>query len=378
MKYYMAKTITAFVPGTVCNLRCKYCYVGQCVDETHSVPTKFNYPIHTMIAAFSPERIGGIANIVVISAGETLLSNSIILFIHGLLKQGHIVEVVTNLTLSNRVDELLNLDSQYLKRLIVKGSLHWTELKRLSMVDIYFNNMTKIIQAGGSSYPFVTLSQEHYEAIDEIRATCLERIGALPHCSPQVQFRAKDDINKGGEFECSPKLTPSFKETVKNKLDSKVFELCARFIDIHPRELYCFAGKYSYSVYLDTGMIGKCHGCESSGNFFENLNTKIELTPIGRDCKISSCGLQYNFIAQGLLAGYDNIPRYSELLYRKGLFTDEVMEILSKRYRAPFDEITFNIDEVDKKNRGVSTKNAFIDIKSYIHRRVSRFFSTQN
>lgn len=92
------KTITVYVPGSQCNLRCEYCYVSQCLDESHIEKASFMYPLEHMIKSFDPKRIG-IANITVIGRGETLLPKEVVPFIKGLLSYGHWVEVVTNLTL---------------------------------------------------------------------------------------------------------------------------------------------------------------------------------------------------------------------------------------------------------------------------------------
>src|SRR5574344_2114786 len=91
-------TITAYIPGDICNFRCNYCYISKCCDEDHMDKGEYKYPLQTMVDAFSPKRLGGIADIVVIGGGETLMSENVVPFIHGLLKQGHVVELVTNLT----------------------------------------------------------------------------------------------------------------------------------------------------------------------------------------------------------------------------------------------------------------------------------------
>lgn len=63
-------TITANVPGTMCNLRCDYCYISSCVDESHLIKPEYDFSLETMIKAFSPKRLKGLAEITVISGGE--------------------------------------------------------------------------------------------------------------------------------------------------------------------------------------------------------------------------------------------------------------------------------------------------------------------
>ena len=139
--------ITAEVTGSLCNFDCSYCYRKGQSDYDKNIKPTFDYSVEHMLKAFSKERIGGIAYICVIGGGETLIPDEIVPFIKGLLKEGHIVEVVTNLSLKNRIDELLQAPAEDLKRLLVKGSLHYTELKRLKKVDLFFDNMNQIGRA---------------------------------------------------------------------------------------------------------------------------------------------------------------------------------------------------------------------------------------
>ena len=149
-KMKIKKAITVYVPGNICNLRCSYCYITECLKNSHGTKAQFNYSVEHMIAAFAPERLGGIAYIMVIGEGETLIPPEIVPFVKGLLHQGHVVEVITNNTIDERIEELLDAPKEDLKRLIVKCSLHYVELKRLNKVESYFANIRRIIAAGAS------------------------------------------------------------------------------------------------------------------------------------------------------------------------------------------------------------------------------------
>ena len=67
-----------------------------------------------MLAAFDPGRLGGLADIIVIGRGETLIPKEVIPFVHGLLDMGHYVEVVTNLSLTQKIEELLKTSKENL------------------------------------------------------------------------------------------------------------------------------------------------------------------------------------------------------------------------------------------------------------------------
>lgn len=332
MEDKIVKTITVFVPGSMCNLRCHYCYVSQCLDESHLEKPSYDYPLETMIKAFSKKRLGGLAEITVISNGETLMDDTIIPFIHGLLKEGHVVTLVTNLTLNNKIDQLLDFPQEYLKRLIVKGSLHWLELKRTNKVDDYFNNMKKVLSKGASSYPFLVLSEDYMKYVDEILETCKEKIGTTPHCTPNFTFDEKTDLKRGGAIKTSPGCTKEFVDYVDKNFDSRIFDACVKYIDIDPKKTFCYAGDWSFNVSLKDGAMKKCHGCKPEANFYENLDKLPKLSPIGTNCQIASCALQYNFVAQGLLPDAPQVDTYGKMIAKPGIINDEVVNLLDFRY----------------------------------------------
>lgn len=333
MEYNKIKrTITVYVPGNLCNMRCSYCYISQNSDKSSFVSPIFNYSVEHMIQAFSPKRLGGICNIVVIGSGETLYPKEIIPFVHGLLHMGHVVEVITNLTLNNKIDELLSITPEDLKRLLVKGSLHWLELKRLNKIDDYFSNMRKVIAAGASSFPFLVIGDNYMPYLNEIKETCKSQIGALPHCTPCDIFDEAKDRFRHGKMKTQPECNEEFTNKIKNDFDSKVFGVSTKFLDIDPRKVFCYAGLWSFIVHMDNGNINKCHGLPCIGNFFEDINTPIELEPVGYTCGISSCSLQYNFIAQGLIPEIPGIPTCSEMLERKGLINDTYLKLMDFKY----------------------------------------------
>ncbi|HIT55877.1 TPA: hypothetical protein IAA92_06410 [Candidatus Galligastranaerophilus intestinigallinarum] len=325
----IVKTITAYVPGTMCNLRCNYCYISNCADDPHSRKPTYDYPLETMIKAFNPKRLGGIAEIHVISGGETLIDDTVVPFIHGLLKYGHVVTVVTNLTLNNRIDELLDFPKEYLKHLIVKGSLHWLELKRLNKVDDFFNNMNKVLNSGASSFPFIVMSQDYMPYIDEIERTCKEKLNSMPHCTPSIVFEEKT-IN--GNTTTNPECTEEFVNFVNERFDSEIFRASVKYLNVDIKKIFCYAGEWSFGVNLKTGGMVKCHNCPEEVNFYKNLNKMPKLLPIGNNCQIANCALQYNFIAEGLIPEGPITPLFGDMLSRPNLINEEVREMLNVRF----------------------------------------------
>ena len=334
-------TITVYVPGSICNFRCDYCYVSQVLDAEHDEKTIFYYSLDQMLAAFDPGRLGGIADIIVIGRGETLIPKEVIPFVHGLLDMGHYVEVVTNLSLTQKIEELLKTSKENLNRLLVKGSLHWTELKRLHIVDQYFENMKKVIAAGASGLPFFVVSKEYLPYLEEIRDTCLNELGALPQCSPCLKYDDHADFFRFGKIQTEPECTEEFVRKIDEMFHSKIFDLCVTFLSIDPQKIFCYAGKWSFVVDMDTGALGKCHNKGTAQNFYD-LNSPISLEPIACFCGISTCALQYDFVAQGLIPEILNLPNYGELLESPKLIQKNFTDAMRFKYSDMYEVLDRN------------------------------------
>lgn len=352
------KAITVYVPGNLCNLRCGYCYVSECLKTEHEKRAEFSYSIEHMIKAFRPERIGGIAYITVIGAGETLIPPEVVPFVRGLLHYGHVVEVVTNNTLNNRIEELLMTPENELKRLIVKCSLHWNELKRLNKIDDFFNNMKKVIAAGASSYPFMVMCEDYMQELDEIIKTCEKEIGALPQCTPCVTANNREDFLEGGTAVTMPVCTTEFVKKIDSKLHSKLFLECVRFLDVDPQKIFCYAGKWAFGVEMSTGTYLKCHNVVTEYNFFEDINQPIECSAVGCECGIASCSLQYPLFGLGMIPEVENVPTYSEMICdREGLFQEEVIKLLDNKISnlehiyTEEEKILFLMEQIHEKNK---------------------------
>ena len=325
------RAITVYVPGNVCNFRCSYCYVSECLRDGHEQAGHFNYSVEHMVEAFRPERIGGNAHITVIGAGETLIPPEVVPFVKGLLHLGHVVELVTNNTLNQRIDELLDTPREDIGRLIVKCSLHWKELKRLHKVEDYFNNIKRIIAAGASSYPFLVICDEYMNELDEIIDICKRELGAVPQCSPCVTAETRADFLKGGVAMTSPACTPAFVKEIDKKFHSKLFEQSVRFLDVDVKRVFCYAGKWSLGVGMGDGVMCKCHNVGIPGNFFENIEEPYIGEPVGCECGIASCCLQYGFYALGLIPEIPEVPTYTEMVCggREHLFSEEVKALMN-------------------------------------------------
>lgn len=103
----IVKRINGNIHTSGCNLKCGYCYLAQANYKNQGMIKALRYPLETILAACSKERLGGSCIIEIIGDGETLLPDDVVPLILGLLKEGHYVLVINNGTLKTRIHELV-------------------------------------------------------------------------------------------------------------------------------------------------------------------------------------------------------------------------------------------------------------------------------
>lgn len=153
---------------SACNIHCDYCYLDY-RDTTDSINMNFNHSVSYMVKALSKARLGGPAFFDMCSDGETLLKPGIIELVHGLLKEGHYVCLITNGTVTLKLKEILDISAEYRKRLLFHFSLHYLELKKRSLINTYFDNVNLVKESGASISMSLVGSDEYIPYIDEIK-----------------------------------------------------------------------------------------------------------------------------------------------------------------------------------------------------------------
>ena len=344
-------SITVYVEGNKCNLNCSYCYIKNARWDDEPEKIKLDYDIEQMIKAFDTKRIGGIAEITVIGSAETLIVDSIIPFVHGLLRQGHVVTVVTNATLEKRIKELVNIEKKYLKRLIVKASLHYLELVRLNLLDVYFSNIKYVIESGASCFPFIIISNDYLPYLDEISQKCMENLEIKPQCSPCNEVVDVDSILYDSKF--NPEISEKLYEQIKKGYDTRIFDAIVENKKFDSQEHFCYAGMWSFGVDFATGKMSKCHNLPIDKNFYEDIEHFDLCEPVACSCGIESCCLQYNFFSEGLLPDYDNGNLLGDMLYTEGYVNREVCEMLNVR----FDKIYGRLSDKEEAKISLKEKN---------------------
>lgn len=176
----ISKFIECLIPVTKCNIKCSYCYVIQ-ENRREGIIPELRYDLDTMQKAMTKERFGGVCYFSICGAGETLIPEYTIDIVYRLLENGHYVNITTNGTLSRRFDEILErFPKEFLERLHFAFSLHYLELKRLGILDKFFENINKIKESGCSFVVQLNMCDEYYPYLEEIKTMCMNKVQALP------------------------------------------------------------------------------------------------------------------------------------------------------------------------------------------------------
>jgi MoaA/NifB/PqqE/SkfB family radical SAM enzyme len=313
----MKRYIDCTVPTTACNLRCSYCYIiqrkkKQNQEDYKSQIGQFPY-FPVMREALSVKRLGGKCLFHITAGGETLISDTIIPVIQLLLEEGHYVMIVTNLTVTPVIDELLKLPEFLLKRLAFKVSFHFLELKRTGKLDEFFSNIHRVRGAGCSFTLELTPSDELVEYIDEIKKACMENLGSLCHVTIA---RVPRNIDKK-----IPILSSySFEQykAIWGVFNSAMFDL--KIEDFYKRKKeFCYAGEWAFHLNLSSGNIMQCCDTLSLQNIYKDPESPIKYLPVGNKCSIAHCYNSHVYLPLGVLPELA-APDYSVIRNRAGVW----------------------------------------------------------
>lgn len=321
--------IECLVPVTACNLKCEYCYIIQQSRRANKLP-KFEYSPEYIGKALSKERLGGVCLISLTGAGETLLPREIPLIVEELLKQGHYVNITTNGTLSKKFDELLKMPKDLLERLHFSFSLHYLELKKMNLVNTFFENVKKVKNAGCSILVQFNLYDGYYDSLDEIKELCLKEVGALPQvAATREECRGKNNKVVGYKLYTN-NSNDSYKE-IGDKFDSPLFDMTMRNFNVKRKE-FCYAGDWSFILDLATGDVKRCYFEGVTQNIYKDLSKPIVFRPIGNNCRYQYCVNSSHFMSLGIIPESKS-KSYGELRNREQAdwYSDKMKSFLNTK-----------------------------------------------
>ena len=313
------------LPVYSCNFRCKYCFVHQ----THAEEGKKDYHLDPDLIkrALTQERCGkSFMNLC--SNGETLFQPEIISIARGLLENGHIVAIVTNLTYSPKIDELCDYPVELRKRLFIKASFHYEQLASRKLIDVYFSNIKKLHEYGISYSMEIVANDDIADNVDDIIRIFYEYREPLPQI-----IESRETIS--GDFGRLTKNDINRHLEIWGKFDSDMFNGMQPFWGEH-REEFCYAGEYSAAINLHTGFVTQCDRGHSIQNIYQNMNKPLLFCAIGHNCQISHCYISY--VWQRLCGNVKTLEHRPYYLTRNRVYSDGT-EWLSKEVKEEWSSV---------------------------------------
>lgn len=347
--------IEIHIPVGACNMRCQYCYIGNHKNNV----SKLNYSIEEIKKAFSKKRLGGICLLSICSDGEPTLLDELPDVIEALLSEGHYVMLVTNGVSRTAIKRCLYLNSKYIDRLFFKLSFHYEEMKRLNLLDAFFENVREIETMGISYTVEYIVCDDTIDIIDEMKSVCLREMGALP------QMNIPRDERKHNLGICS-------KHTLKNyyqmyqKLDvsSELFDY--RFEKLGKKYTdYCYAGLRSLWVNLGNGKSYQCYKQPVLQDFMKDVDKKVKWLPVGNNCTEAHCFVVHAYSALGVVEPMNRWKinyTYTEIRNRS---CKDKEDWIKGNYKKIFDQ------GIDKKKNGLIIRrmvNGINDYKRWVNR----------
>lgn len=292
------KCILVSVPMSICNLRCHYCYLSQRDECYQNEQIKYQFAPEIVGKAFSQERLGGVCYFNFCADGETLLAKDILLYIKAVLDQGHYVEIVSNMTITKIINEILKWDKDTLSRMEFKCSFHYVELMKKNLLLTFIENVNNSRKAGCSINIEITPSDELVEHINDVKKVSIENFGAMPHLTI-----ARRDDTEGIEYLTN--LSMDKYDEIWSQFGSEFWAFKKQIFGVKRIE-FCCAGERSIYVNLATGQTTQCYFGYLSQNIFKDINKKIKFVPIGK-CSIAHCYNGHALLTLGCIPNFTKI-----------------------------------------------------------------------
>lgn len=315
--------IECLIPVTVCNLKCSYCYVIQ-RDNRKNKMAEFKYSPEQIKRALNNKRWGGVCFFSICGAGETTLQVGLEDIVYAILCNGHFVNITTNGTITKRLQDILDRNSEYLSHLHFAFSFHYLELKRLNLLERFFENVRLVRAAGVSFVVQINLCDEYVPYLDDIKRLCLENVGAMP----QVAVTRKEE-NGLHKIELLSKHSPKEYKELGDTFQSPLFDFTMKNFNVKRKE-FCYAGDWTATLDLSTGIMRRCYSSYIFQDVFKNPNERIRFMAMGNCCGSPFCMNSSHFMSLGVIPKIET-PTYAELRNRKevGWYTDETEKFLS-------------------------------------------------
>lgn len=315
--------IECLIPVTACNLKCSYCYVIQRHNRKNKV-AKLKYSPGQIAKAMNIGRWGGPCYFSICGAGETTLQTELESIVYSILSNGHYVNITTNGTVTKRINDILERNREYVSHMHFAFSFHYLELKRLNLMNCFFENVKRVRDAGASFVVQINLCDEYVPYLEEIKSICIEKVGAMP----QVAATRKEDTGLQ-KIELLTDHSEAEYKKLGDSFDSPLFDFTMKNFNVKRKE-FCYAGDWTAILDLSTGIMRRCYSSYIYQDIFKNPDEKIRFIAMGNCCGSPFCMNSSHFMSLGVIPNIET-PTYAELRNRKGAewYTDEMNDFLS-------------------------------------------------
>lgn len=313
------------IPVTVCNLKCNYCYIIQ-RDYRNMELSQLKYSPQHIAEGLTQKRLGGVCFFSICGAGETLAQPETLEIAQLLLHEGHFVNITTNGTLSNRFNKISKMSENERKRLHFSFSFHYLELKRLGLLNRFFENINLVHENGCSYMVQLNLCDEYIPYLDEIKTLCMKKIGAYP----QIAVTRKEEPGLKNIQIFTKKTEKEYKQ-LGESFNSELFRYTLDNFNIKRKE-FCYAGERSGTLNLATGVLTKCYADPKGIDIFKDIKKPIKFEAIGHNCGCAYCLNSSHFMSLGVIDDGDK-RTYASIRDRDSAnwFNNTVKEALNQK-----------------------------------------------
>lgn len=327
------RVFNCIVPVTSCNFKCHYCYIGQ-TNDFHYEIKPLQFEIETIVSALSLERMGGSCFFNFCAMGETLLAPYLPLLSQKLIEQGHLVGIVTNGVLEDKINEFCNMSEDLRKNLFFKFSFHYLELLRTKKLQTFCNNIKQVRSAGCSFTIELTVNDETIPYIEEIKRLCNREFGALCHV-----VESRD--NTTTELKRLTKRSYEDHISIWQQFNSPLFSFQQELWG-KKQPGFCYAGDWLVNLYLETGDVFTClGGGRRICNLFEPSVGTPTFTAVGHNCPWAHCYPAYVCLTLGTIPSL-SLPHYSFLRNRNCF---DGSQWLNETYQVAFGNILKKLND---------------------------------
>ena len=315
------------LPTTQCNLKCEYCYIIQ-EGRRSMEQIGLDYDIKHIKQALSKSRVGGTSLFSICGTGETLLQKESVNLVHSLLKEGHYVNITTNGTITKQLEKLLNFDTKLLSHLHISFSLHYLELKKRNLYDVFYDNIKKVKNTNCSFLVQVNLYDGYLPYWEDIKTDCFDNLGAFPQVAA-TRYEPMGEVLEEVKLHTNLSLDEYIK--VGQEFQSPLFDFTMQNFNVKRKE-FCYAGDWSFNLNLKNGMLKYCYHSGKVQNIFDNIQAPIIFEAVGHNCVSPYCINSSHFISLGVIPE-KKCPSYCELRNRSeaGWYTEEMERFLNQK-----------------------------------------------